>query len=122
MLTIYHGQDWHALELIPFLLLGVFGGVYGALFSKFNYRWCRDVRNKTWLKKYPIAEVLLVRSSIYRTVQIHLELISSPDHRNHRNVELREWLYPHERHRARLQPLRRVSPRLTKYPRGPLRA
>ena len=64
MLILYHGQDWHALELIPFILLGVFGGVYGAVFSKLNYRWCRDVRNKTWLQKYPIAEVLLVRSSI----------------------------------------------------------
>jgi len=122
MLIMYYGQDWHALELIPFLLLGVFGGVYGAVFSKLNYRWCRDVRNKTWLQKYPIAEVLLVRSSICCTVQIHLELTLSPDHGNHGNAELREWLYPHERHRARLQPVRHVSPGLTKYPRGPLRA
>lgn len=53
-------QDWHAYELVPFVLLGVFGGVYGAYFSKLNYRWCRDVRDKTWLKDHPIAEVLLV--------------------------------------------------------------
>ena len=55
-----HNQDWHAYELVPFLLLGVFGGVYGAYFSKLNHRWSRDVRNKTWLKNHPIAEVLLV--------------------------------------------------------------
>ncbi|KAI0245266.1 chloride channel [Lactifluus subvellereus] len=53
-------MDWHAYELVPFLLLGVFGGVYGAYFSKLNYRWSRDVRNKTWLKNHPIAEVLLI--------------------------------------------------------------
>ncbi|KAI9450294.1 chloride channel [Lactarius psammicola] len=56
----YDKVDWHAFELVPFLLLGVFGGVYGAYFSKLNHRWSRDVRNKTWLKNHPIAEVLLI--------------------------------------------------------------
>jgi chloride channel 3/4/5 len=37
-------------------------GVYGAYFSKLNYRWSRDVRNRTWLKSHPVIEVLLVRS------------------------------------------------------------
>jgi chloride channel 3/4/5 len=74
-------QDWHAYELGAFLLLGVIGvrlascidisiiltitslltqGVYGAFFSKLNYRWSRHVRNGTWLKDHPVAEVLLV--------------------------------------------------------------
>ncbi|CDO69130.1 hypothetical protein BN946_scf185042.g32 [Trametes cinnabarina] len=35
-------------------------GVYGAWFSKLNYRWSRDVRNATWLKRHPVVEVLLV--------------------------------------------------------------
>jgi chloride channel 3/4/5 len=35
-------------------------GVYGAYFSKLNYRWSRDVRGGTWLKAHPIAEVILV--------------------------------------------------------------
>ncbi|KAF9815592.1 hypothetical protein IEO21_04513 [Rhodonia placenta] len=52
--------DWHAYELIFFLLLGVFGGVYGACFSKLNIRWTRHVRNGTWLKKHPVVEVFLV--------------------------------------------------------------
>ncbi|KAK7057143.1 chloride channel protein [Favolaschia claudopus] len=53
-------KDWHAFELLPFLLLGVFGGLYGAYFSKLNIRWSREVRNKTWLKDHPIAEVMLI--------------------------------------------------------------
>ncbi|KAJ7770176.1 chloride channel [Mycena maculata] len=60
LFQVTYDKDWHAFELLPFLLLGVFGGVYGAYFSKLNYRWSRDVRNATWLKSHPIAEVMLV--------------------------------------------------------------
>ncbi len=35
-------------------------GVYGAYFSKLNYRWSRYVRNGTWLKNHPVSEVILV--------------------------------------------------------------
>ena len=38
-------------------------GVYGAYFSKLNYRWSRDVRNRTWLKNHPVLEVILVGAS-----------------------------------------------------------
>lgn len=60
LFQVTYNIDWHAYELFLFLLLGVFGGVYGAYFSKLNHRWSRDVRNKTWLKEHPIAEVLLI--------------------------------------------------------------
>ncbi|KAJ6593967.1 clc channel [Mycena capillaripes] len=60
LFQVTYDKDWHAFELLPFLLLGVFGGLYGAYFSKLNYRWSRDVRNATWLKSHPIAEVMLV--------------------------------------------------------------
>ncbi|KAF7288681.1 Chloride channel protein [Mycena chlorophos] len=60
LFQVTYDKDWHAFELLPFLLLGIFGGVYGAYFSKANYRWTRDVRNKTWLKSHPVAEVALI--------------------------------------------------------------
>ncbi|KAJ6586988.1 chloride channel [Mycena vulgaris] len=60
LFQVTYDKDWHAFELLPFLLLGVFGGVYGAYFSKLNYLWSRDVRNTTWLKSHPIAEVMLI--------------------------------------------------------------
>ncbi|KAK7053320.1 hypothetical protein VNI00_003946 [Paramarasmius palmivorus] len=60
LFQVTYDKDWHAYELLPFLLLGVFGGVYGAYFSKLNYRWSKHVRNGTWLKSHPIAEVLLI--------------------------------------------------------------
>ncbi|KAI0335116.1 hypothetical protein GY45DRAFT_1241346 [Cubamyces sp. BRFM 1775] len=60
LFQVTYDKDWHAYELLPFLFLGGFGGVYGAWFSKLNYRWSRDVRNGTWLKRYPVVEVILV--------------------------------------------------------------
>ncbi|KAI5123892.1 hypothetical protein M0805_005708 [Coniferiporia weirii] len=60
LFQVTYDKDWHAYELIFFLLLGVFGGVYGAYFSKLNIKWSRYVRNGTWLKTHPVAEVLLV--------------------------------------------------------------
>ncbi|KAL0574965.1 hypothetical protein V5O48_007010, partial [Marasmius crinis-equi] len=59
LFQVTYYKDWHAWELLPFLLLGVFGGVYGAYFSKLNIKWSRLVRNGTWLKTHPVAEVLL---------------------------------------------------------------
>ncbi|KAG7440030.1 uncharacterized protein BT62DRAFT_938454 [Guyanagaster necrorhizus] len=60
LFQVTYDRDWHAYELFPFVLLGVFGGIYGAYFSKLNYRWSRHVRNGSWLKTHPVAEVLLV--------------------------------------------------------------
>ncbi|THH28756.1 hypothetical protein EUX98_g5452 [Antrodiella citrinella] len=67
LFQVTYDKDWHAYELIPFLFLGVFGGVFGAYFSKLNYRWSRHVRNGTWIKTHPVIEVLLVTlvSSIF---------------------------------------------------------
>jgi chloride channel 3/4/5 len=70
-------QDWHAYELLPFILLGIFGvsadglsfhdidssstqGVYGAYFSKLNHYWSKHIRNQTFLRAHPLLEVLLV--------------------------------------------------------------
>ncbi|CAB1428764.1 unnamed protein product [Pleuronectes platessa] len=50
---------WHLLELGPFILLGIFGGVWGALFIRANIAWCRR-RKTTRLGHYPVTEVLVV--------------------------------------------------------------
>ncbi|KAJ3585574.1 hypothetical protein NHX12_014293 [Muraenolepis orangiensis] len=50
---------WHLLELGPFILLGIFGGLWGALFIRANIAWCR-IRKTTRLGHYPIVEVLVV--------------------------------------------------------------
>ncbi|XP_051578794.1 H(+)/Cl(-) exchange transporter 5-like [Myxocyprinus asiaticus] len=50
---------WHLLELIPFVLLGIFGGLWGAFFIRANIAWCRR-RKSTCLGHYPVVEVLVV--------------------------------------------------------------
>ncbi|CAE6438320.1 unnamed protein product [Rhizoctonia solani] len=62
LFQVTYDRDWHAYELGLFLILGVFGGVFGAYFSKLNYRWSRYVRGGTWLKTHPMAEVAMVTS------------------------------------------------------------
>ncbi|XP_061525073.1 H(+)/Cl(-) exchange transporter 5-like isoform X3 [Phycodurus eques] len=52
-------SPWHLVELAPFVLLGIFGGLWGALFIKANIAWCRR-RKSTRLGHYPVMEVLLV--------------------------------------------------------------
>uniref|UniRef100_A0AAY4CK08 Chloride channel protein n=1 Tax=Denticeps clupeoides TaxID=299321 RepID=A0AAY4CK08_9TELE len=50
---------WHLLELVPFVMLGIFGGLWGALFIRTNIAWCRR-RKTTRLGRFPVVEVLLV--------------------------------------------------------------
>ncbi|XP_023692966.1 H(+)/Cl(-) exchange transporter 5 [Paramormyrops kingsleyae] len=52
-------SPWHLLELVPFVLLGIFGGLWGAFFIRANIAWCRR-RKTTRLGHYPVLEVLLV--------------------------------------------------------------
>uniref|UniRef100_G3PS72 Chloride channel protein n=1 Tax=Gasterosteus aculeatus aculeatus TaxID=481459 RepID=G3PS72_GASAC len=54
----YH-TPWYMAELVPFILLGVFGGLWGTLFIRANIAWCRR-RKTTLLGKYPVLEVIAV--------------------------------------------------------------
>ena len=56
----YH-SGWHAFELVPFVLIGVIGGLYGAMFIKLNMRiasWRASPSNP--LLKRPVLEVAVV--------------------------------------------------------------
>lgn len=54
----YH-TPWYMAELVPFILLGVFGGLWGTLFIRGNIAWCRK-RKSTNLGRYPVLEVIAV--------------------------------------------------------------
>lgn len=56
----YH-SGWHAFELLPFAVIGIIGGLYGALFIKLNMRvaaWRTSQTNP--LLKRPVLEVIIV--------------------------------------------------------------
>ena len=60
MFEVRYLTDWEFFELIVFVLLGVMGGTAGALFIKASRLWAKTFRKIKVIKKYPIAEVVLV--------------------------------------------------------------
>jgi chloride channel 3/4/5 len=56
----YH-SGWHAFELLPFAIIGVLGGLYGAFFIKLNL-WIASFRasNKNPFLNRPVLEVMAV--------------------------------------------------------------
>jgi chloride channel 3/4/5 len=59
MFYVDYTRPWILVELIPFLLLGILGGVVGSVFIKANIRWCQR-RKLTSLGHHPIFEVLVI--------------------------------------------------------------
>ncbi|XP_071786875.1 H(+)/Cl(-) exchange transporter 5-like isoform X4 [Asterias amurensis] len=56
---VEYNTPWFFFEIIPFILLGIFGGLYGVVFNKLNLKWSK-LRMTSRLGYYPITEVLLV--------------------------------------------------------------
>ena len=46
--------------MLVFIFLGVMLGIYGALFCKFNILWSKTFRELDLIKRFPVAEVVLV--------------------------------------------------------------
>ncbi|KAJ1978280.1 hypothetical protein H4R35_001968 [Dimargaris xerosporica] len=57
MFQVTYDREWHWFDMGFFLLLGVFGGLYGVLFCKLNALWVR-YRRQSWMKRYPVQETL----------------------------------------------------------------
>ncbi|KAJ5689979.1 chloride channel protein [Penicillium macrosclerotiorum] len=58
MFQVEYDRTWHFFEFIFFVLLGVFGGLYGAFVMKWNLRVAAF--RKKYLTKYPIAETVFL--------------------------------------------------------------
>ncbi|KAJ8667957.1 hypothetical protein QAD02_009620 [Eretmocerus hayati] len=56
---VEYNKPWIFFELIPFIFLGIIGGVIGTLFIRANLRWCK-YRKSSKLGQYPVTEVLVV--------------------------------------------------------------
>lgn len=53
--------EWHSFELLPFILLGIIGGVYGGLFIKLNMFMARLRKSPKYpFRNRPLLEVLTV--------------------------------------------------------------
>lgn len=60
LFQVSYDKDWQFREMPFFVLLGIFGGLYGAVFTKLNVLWSKKVRAQTWMAVHPLWEVLAV--------------------------------------------------------------
>ncbi|KAL1962879.1 hypothetical protein VTN77DRAFT_9057 [Rasamsonia byssochlamydoides] len=58
MFQVKYDRTWHFFELIFFVLLGIFGGLYGAFVIKWNLR--AQAFRKKYLAKYPVVEATIL--------------------------------------------------------------
>ncbi|KAF2721551.1 ClC chloride ion channel [Polychaeton citri CBS 116435] len=58
MFTVSYDRSWHFFEILPYILLGVFGGLYGAFVMKWNLR-AQSFRKK-YLKEWPVTEAVVL--------------------------------------------------------------
>jgi chloride channel 3/4/5 len=85
LFQVTHSSDWHSFEMLPFMLLGIAGGIYGGLFIQLNMlvtRFRRSEHNP--LRDRQLLEVLLISAlsalvnfpNIFMRVQLS-ELLST---------------------------------------------
>jgi len=60
MFEVSYDQDWHFFEIPFFIILGVFGGIYGIIISKFNIKMVSF--RKKFLKRFALKEVIYLIS------------------------------------------------------------
>jgi chloride channel 3/4/5 len=56
LFQVEYKRNWHVFELPFFILLGILGGLYGAMFIKLNLRYAA-LRKRSWLREWPLHEV-----------------------------------------------------------------
>ncbi len=79
MFTVRYDRSWHFFELPFYILLGVFGGLYGAFVMKWHLRM--QAFRKRYLSQYPILEttVLAVATAIlcYPNMFLRIDMTES---------------------------------------------
>lgn len=58
MFQVHYDRSWHFFEVIFFIIIGVFGGLYGAFVIKWNLRV--QAFRKKYLSKYAVLEATLL--------------------------------------------------------------
>ncbi|KAI9748411.1 MAG: glycerol ethanol, ferric requiring protein [Lichina confinis] len=61
MFTVKYDRSWHFFELIFFVIIGIFGGLYGAFVMKWNLRV--QAFRKKYLKDYSVIEATLLAAT-----------------------------------------------------------
>ncbi|CAO3617171.1 unnamed protein product [Cunninghamella echinulata] len=56
---VEYDKEYHLFELVPFLLCGAFAGFFGTFVTYYNLKF-QHFRKKSFLKNYPVTEVLCI--------------------------------------------------------------
>ena len=57
MFQVKYDRSWHFFEILFYLIIGAFGGLYGAFVIKWNLKM--QVFRKKYLSAYPITEAVV---------------------------------------------------------------
>lgn len=60
LFQVIYDRLWHRFELVPFAVIGVLGGIYGALFTSLNIKIANWRRKSKFISSKPLLEVVLV--------------------------------------------------------------
>ncbi|RHZ61178.1 hypothetical protein Glove_349g121 [Diversispora epigaea] len=74
LFQVVYDREWHAFEMFFFALLGIMGGLYGALFIRINL-WIANIRQKSWLHFFGVHEVALV--TFFASIVSYLNIFMS---------------------------------------------
>lgn len=55
---VTYTRGWHRFEIIPFIILGIVGGLFGAFLIRLNIKVARWRRSRSWSR--PIVEVAII--------------------------------------------------------------
>jgi chloride channel 3/4/5 len=58
MFSVKYDRDWHFFEIVFYIILGIFGGLYGAFVIKWNLK--AQAFRKKYLAKYAIPEAVIL--------------------------------------------------------------
>ena len=58
MFQVSYDRDWHFFELVFFIILGIFGGLYGEFVIKWNLR--AQTFRKRYLANYAVSEAVFL--------------------------------------------------------------
>lgn len=61
---VVYDRNWHHFELVPFAIIGVLGGLFGAGIERLTGMFASLRASKPWLKHHPIFEVLITAAVI----------------------------------------------------------
>lgn len=57
---VEYSSDWEPVELIFFIIIGIAGGCFGAMFCWFTQWWGKFFRQKSIVKDSPVTEVMFI--------------------------------------------------------------